>query len=277
MPPFFKDFGKPAKDLLDQNYNFDDHKLELKAATQDATFNVEWSAKAASKIETEYKLPKSTALTIECLSDSKITATLKLKDVTPGATVKAKAATTNKAFVGVEYVNGLGSFTGEVDHDLVKQSSVVTVSGLVGQNNFLLGGSLQILPHAGVAAAYVLGGGYEEKGQYELTAKLTENLEKRVPPQLLVQYIRYARPDLTYAARFTRSLEESPKTSLELGTVYAASSATKVGAKLNNSAQLGVYALHKINNSISLTQSYQLDVKDQAAPHRLGVGIKFTA
>jgi len=232
MPPFFKDFGKSAKDLLEKNYGFDDHKIELSTQSKDTTFNAEWSAKAAAKLETEFKLPNSTSLNIEALSDNKVTATLKLKDALPGATLKSKASTNNKIFVGVEYIHALGSFTGELDHDLVK-GSVLTASGLVSQKKFNLGGSVKLLPNSGLAE-YVLGGGYEEKGAFELTAKLSENIEKSGPAQLLLQYIHYARPDLTYAARFSRSLEETPKVS----TMFSKETERNLTPTMNISSEL---------------------------------------
>jgi hypothetical protein len=66
------------------------------------SFDGEWSSKGNSKLESEYKLPNNLALNLELLSDGQVTGTFKLKDFArPGATLKAKASTANKVFLGV--------------------------------------------------------------------------------------------------------------------------------------------------------------------------------
>jgi hypothetical protein len=274
--PLFKDFGKAAKDLLSKNYDSDKHKIEVSSKTKDVSFDGEWSSKGNSKLESEYKLPNNVAFNLELLSDGQVTGTFKLKDFArPGLTLKSKTSTANKAFIGVEYVQDFGTITADVDHDIVKQSTVLNVSSLFSRRNFLAGGSVQVTPKDGLTK-YEIGAGFIEPSTFEVTAVVSEDLVKASAPQVLVRYIHFVDKTWTYGAKFNTSLESPAKSSVELGGAYNLNSDTKLGLKIDSASQLGFHHVSKLNPNVTLTQSLQLDLNDRSAPHKFGLGVKFS-
>jgi hypothetical protein len=274
----FKDFGKPAKDLLSKNYTFDKNKIEVVSKTGDVSFEGEWVSAGVSKFETEIKLPHNTTATVECLSDNKITTTFKLKDIFQGAVFKAKASTANRAFLGIEYTHESGTLTGDVDHDLSKGASDVNASALFARRKFLLGGALQLgfQSSASTLNKYELGVGYSEPKKFEATALVSEDCKKGAAPQLTLQYVHYADAIWTYAAKFATALQDGSKPTAELGGTYLLSSDTKLGAKINNAGLLGLYAVTKPDPNVTLTHSLQVDINGGGAAHKFGFGVKFS-
>lgn len=268
----FKDFGKAAKDLLSKNYD-DKLKAEVSNKAGDVSFDGEWLSKGNSKVESEFKLPNNVSVNVECLSDSKITGTFKLKDVFQGAVFKTKASTANKIFFGLEYTQEWGTVTGDADYDVVKGVAAINASTLLKHKKFLVGGSVQLKQGTEISK-FDIGLGYSEPKKYEVTAQLSEE-PNNAPPQLLVQYIHYADNLWTYAARVNNTLDSSPKTTVDLGGTYQHSADTKIGFKINNTGVLGLYLVAKADPNVTLTQSIQVDVNDRSAPHKFGFGVKF--
>lgn len=269
----FKDFGKAAKDLLGKNYGFGENKIEVESSGGDAGFDTSWSSKGSSKVETHFKkLPNNTSLDIECASNANVTATLKMKDLFPGATVKTKAGTATNMFVGLEYVQDAASLTADVD---IADSPVFNVSALFSQAAFTCGGSIKATQDAGLAE-YALGVGYGEKKSFEVTAKLSETVAPKPKPlSLLVQYIHHVTPSASLGASFNRSMTDSPTSTTALGGTYKMEGGTKLGLKIDSDSKLGAHAIHQLKDGFTLTQCLQLDVKDMKAPHKFGINLKY--
>jgi len=269
-----KDLGKDAKDLLGKNYNFGENKVELASKANDVSFETEWSSKGDAKFQTEFSTPNNTSVKVECLASNQVTGTFKAKDVVEGATLTLKAATTNKFFAGVEYTQGVAAVTTDLEYD-TRSGPVFNASALLSQGKFRAGGAAKFAPQGNGLSEYKVGGGYVEDKTFGVYAHVSESFDKPAPPQLLLQYIHFAKPDTTLGAKLTRSLDDTAKTGVEIGGTYQLNSDTKVGAKIDNGARLGVYALYSLNRDVTLTQSLQLDVRDPSAPHKAGFGIKF--
>jgi len=79
----------------------------------------------------------------------------------------------------------------------------------------------------------------------------------------------------SYAAQFTRSLEEKSKSTTEVGGHYKLNSATTIGGKLSHDAQLGLFALHQLNENTKLSHSFSLNVAQPSQPFLYGFALKF--
>merc|ERR1712226_47293 len=270
--PLFKDLGKPTKDLLSKNYDFGEHKVEISSGAGDASFDTNWSSKGKSKLETHYKLPNNTNLDIECASNSDITATLKMKGLAPGLTVKTKASTTSNMFLGLEYMQDKASLTADVD--VGSSGPVFNGSALFQQSSFTCGGSLKVVD-AGLSD-YALGLGYGEAKNFEVTAKFTETFAPKPKPlSLLVQYIHFVNGSISCGAQFSRALDEAGTSTTALGGTYKMPGGTKVGVKIDSSSKLGLHSIHPLNDGVTLTQSLQLDVANLSSNHKYGFNLKF--
>jgi hypothetical protein len=274
MPSLFKDFGKAAKDLLGKNYDFGDHKVEVSSRANDVDFSAEWGAKGAGKVETVFALPQKAQLTLEGDASNKVTGTVKAKNLMAGGTVKVKGSTRGNIFLGFEYLKEAGTFSIDVDES--QKGRIVNASCLMQQNKLLLGGCAQMDAHKTDIMSYSLGLGYVEDGVYQVSAKLSDTPAKEgTDPSVLFQFIHFCSPRLSYAAKYTRSVSDSPKSDCEFGGVYKLNEQTKVGLKVSNSAHLGMHAMHQLNDQVSLTQSMRLNVSDLAAPGAYGMSLKF--
>jgi voltage-dependent anion channel protein 2 len=270
----FKDLGKPAKDLLCKNYSFGEHKIELSSSAGDASFDTEWSSKGKSKVETHYKLPNKASLDVECGNDSTITGTLKMKQLAPGLVVKAKTSTRASAFLGLEYTQNVASLTADIDYSASK-GPVINASAILAQNAFTAGGSLKLLPDSGLAD-YALGLGYGEAKTFDITAKLSETIAPKPKPlNLLVQYIHYVSPSVSYGASFSRTISDSPSSATTLGGTYKTPQGTKVGLKIDSASKLGAHVVHEVTDNVTFIQSFELDVSNLASPHKYGFNLKF--
>jgi len=269
----FKDFGKPAKDLLGKNYGFGERKIEINSSAGDAEFETEWSSKGNSKMETHYKMPNNTSLDVEFESNSTVNGTLKMKNVVDGLTVKGKLNTESKAFLGLEYMIDNMSLT--ADAESLASGPVFNMSALCHQNSFTCGGAVKVLPDL-LIGDYAVGLGYSEPQKFEVTAKVSEALApKKTDLAVLVQYIHYINSTVTCGASFQRTLVDAPKSTTTLGGTYKLSGGTKLGLKIDSDSKLGMHAIHQLNDDITLTQSLQLDVSQASSPHKFGFNMKF--
>jgi hypothetical protein len=274
----FKDFGKPAKDLLGKNYNYDKHKVELSSKTGDVKFDSEWTSGGKGKLEGECKISPDMTGTLECLTDGKITGTVKIKNLFPGATTKLKGSTANTGFFGLEYAQDWGTLTSDVSHNADKGYSEMTSTAMFNHRNFLVGGSVQLgFRDASMSVnRYDIGLGYAEKGKFEATTLVSEDCSGDKPPKLMLQYIHFVDSKWTYGAKFETPLAADLKPDCELGGTFTVSSDTKVGAKITNTGLLGMYLLTKPDANVTLTHALQLDVNNRSAPHKFGFGIKLS-
>jgi len=269
----FKDFGKPAKDLLSKEYNLGEQKIELKSSSQDVSFESNWTSNNQGKVETDFKLPRNTNLEVKYETDSNVTATLTLRDLFPRALFKTKASTNSSFNLGGEYRLDQASVTGDLEYT-PSTGSLVHASTLYSRNNFSLGGKVSLLADDEFRVKeYIVGLGYA-KDSIEVTETISENVQKKTAPQLLFQFLHKVSPSLSIAAKYTRSIEQSAKSSTEVGGQYKLSDVTTVGAKLNQSAQLGLFALYQLNSNASLSQSFSLNLSQASQPYQYGFALK---
>jgi len=271
----FKDFGKPAKDLLGKNYGFGERKIEINSSAGDAEFDTEWSSKGNSKMETHYKMPNNTSLDVEFESNSNVNATAKMKNVvTDGLTLKGKLNTESKMFFGLEYMMDNMSLTADAEHQA--SGATFNFSTLYHQNSFSCGGNVKVLGNDLLIGDYAVGLGYSEPKKFEVTAKVSEGLApKKTDLAVLVQYIHYINSTVTCGASFQRTLVDAPKSTTTLGGTYKLNGGTKLGLKIDSDSKLGMHAIHQLNDDITLTQSLQLDVSQASSPHKFGFNLKF--
>jgi hypothetical protein len=243
------------------------------------SFDGEWLSTGSAKLEGESEVAANTSAHVEILSDGKVTGTLKLKDLFPRGLLKTKLSTSNKFFLGLEYSHDVGTFTAEGDHDLGKGATDLTVSSLLKPiRNVQVGGQLQLAIDGANANVnrYEIGLGYAQPSKkFELTAHFSEEVKKGAAPQLALQYIHFIDSIWTYGAKFTRPITDG-KSTVELGGTYQLSGSSKVGAKVNHSGLVALYLLTRPDANVQFTQSLQFDATDAAAPHKFGMGIRFS-
>jgi len=271
----FKDLGKAGKDLLSKEFNATEQKVELKSSTSDVTFESSWTSTSQGKVVTNFQLPKSSNLEVEFSGDSNVIATLKHNLSAYNTLFNVKAATNKNYNIGGEYKRKDLSFTTDIEltpstGPLLHVSTLITRSccSLGGKVSMFAGEELRVKEYS-VGASYFAGAGSD------VALTLSENSEKKTAPVGLFQFLHKASPQFSYAARYTRTFEESPKSSSEVGGQYEVNNGLTVGAKLNQSAQLGFFALHKLNPNMSLTQAFSLNVAQTSQPYQYGFALKF--
>jgi hypothetical protein len=196
-----------------------------------------------------------------------------MKSLAPGLTVKTKASTNSNMFLGLEYMQDKASLSADVD--VGRSGPVFNASALFQQSAFTCGGSLKVLPDAGLSD-YAMGLGYGEAKKFEVTAKLTETFAPKPKPlSLLVQYIHFVNGSISCGAQFSRSLDDAATTTTALGGTYKMEGGTKVGVKIDSSSKLGLHSIHPLNDGVTLTQSLQLDVANLSSNHKYGFNLKF--
>eukprot|EP00298_Acanthocystis_sp_HF-20_P021129 c27286_g1_i1.p1 GENE.c27286_g1_i1~~c27286_g1_i1.p1 ORF type:complete len:290 (+),score=93.23 c27286_g1_i1:45-872(+) len=270
----FKDFGKAGKDLLTKEFNAAEQKVELKSSTSDVSFDSSWSSSNLGKVETDFKLPRNSNVEFKLETDSNVTATYKIRELFPRTLFSVKATTSQNFNLGTEYRLAQGTTTADLEFS-PSSGPLLHASALFNRNNYSAGGKVSLFAGDELRVKeYSVGLGFA-KDSVEITGSLSENTDKKTAPQALFQFIHNVNPNFSYAARFTRTLEGSSKTSTEVGGQYKLNESSTVGAKLNQSAQLGLFALHKLNSNATLTQSFSLNVSQTSQPYQYGFALKF--
>eukprot|EP00298_Acanthocystis_sp_HF-20_P024239 c34401_g1_i1.p1 GENE.c34401_g1_i1~~c34401_g1_i1.p1 ORF type:complete len:276 (+),score=99.08 c34401_g1_i1:32-859(+) len=270
---FFKDFGKSSKDLLSKEFKADEHTFSVESSTDDVNFKTELFSRGKGKIQTSFKIPNKGNFEVECETNDKVTAILKLQEFVPRALLTTKASTSHNFFFGVEYKHELGNLTGDLDYSPTTGSNLFA-SALVSRNNFLFGGNVKLSPDSGNLRNYSAGLGYSQSGKYEVTGTYSADFEKSGLPEVQLRFIHLVNPQLSYAASVSQSLSEKAQPRCELGSTYQLNSSTKVGAKITSAAQLGFFSLHKLNANTTLTQSVSLDKTESGVAQQFGLSFK---
>jgi len=280
MAIFFKDFGKGAKDTINDDYIFE-KKLELKSTTVDGTVltatgvrgaagSIAGSLQIKKPIKTTSltgKLETSGKISIDVVSDNYISGLKATLNAVPqGQDIKPSAKLT------CEYKSGNTTITSSVDplkagpEFTASLSSIFKDISFGGETtcNFGKCGSccdLSCLTASKVGVQYT-------NGPLTLLGVLENNLS-----DLRVSYIHKLNENLTAAGEFSHGLY-AKKTALTLGVNYKIDDNTSTRAKLNSDGLLSLVYSYKLKKSTTLRLGVQMDAANLSADkNKIGLAL----
>lgn len=291
----FGDYGKDAKDLLGSDWYSYDNKLKVKSKTANGvTFTTEvaisGSTAKAGKISAQFKpVDGITIKKLQATTAGTLLGEASLEGVTDGLKFTVKI---QEGKVGGKD-NDVGDLT--IDYkqsgfeanskiDVINGPSV-TQSLSVNFDSFLVGGSASYntgvdAPHSAGLTKYSVGAGYTDsdfKAAVNANGKPGKDGAKW---GVDVSYFQNFSPEINIAAILGIKDVQAPKPSLDVGFTNKIDSESTVAGKVNTSGVLSFGYSQKINNSITLLTSAQVDgtkFTEDSSDHKLGMFLTFSA
>jgi len=291
----FGDFGKDASDLLGSDWYSYDTKLKVKTKTANGVaFTTEGAISGTTvkpgKIAASFKpVDGITIKKLQATTAGTLVGEASLDDVMDGLkfTVKiqeGKVGGKDKD-VGDLLVDYKGDgFESNTVIDVITGPSI-TEKLSIKYDSFLLGGSASYNtgvdpPHTAGLTKYAVGAGYTDA---DFVATVLANGKPGKDGSkwgVDVSYFQKFSADINIAAILGIKDVQAPKPSLEVGGTCKMDSESTVAGKADTSGILSFGYSQKINNSITLLTSAQVDgtkFTDDSSDHKLGMSLTFSA
>lgn len=277
--PMYKDHGKKACDLLNDDYNFD-RKLKVETKTGNGvTFTTEGAMKGEGKsilAKLSAKFKHSSGINVKKLqltTAGRLIGEFDMQQDDIKFIIKAEDGNKggkSKSVIGAQYQTDAVAVSAEVD---AASGPAINATAAFGFDSFVVGGMVKYNTQFDDKANSPSLDDYNASlnyngGDASVTLKTANKLDK-----LMLGVHHNISRDVQVASAFTYGRGDAKK-SLTVGGQYALDSDTTLQGKINNDGIVSFNYIQQVKPNVKLAASAQVDAKNfDGDSHKLGLSL----